>query len=87
MKPIVYVDDILLQSPIVAKMQLQLALNQLYRNCVSLGLVVNEEKNKYQCMYHRNISLTLNMKAFEVVQAYRYVEMYIGYNKIAKNGE
>ena len=54
--PIVYADDILIQSPTVAKMQI--ALNKLCSNCTYLGLVVNEQKTKYQGRCHKSVTLT-----------------------------
>ena len=44
-------------------------------------------KTKYQCRSHKNAVLMLNGKQLDRVHAYKYLEMYIGYNKTAKNAD
>ena len=84
-RPIIYAGDVLIQSSSVVKMQV--TLTQLSRNCVSLELIVDEAKTKYQCRSHINAVLVLNGKQLDRVHAYKYLGMYIDYNKTAKNAE
>ena len=54
-RPVIYADDILLQSTSVPAMQR--ALTRLEGTCTQLGLVINESKTKYQCRQRRDAVL------------------------------
>lgn len=76
---IVYADDIVIQCNDENK--LRLALAELQNLCMHMGLVINENKSKYQSRMMNGCDLKLNGIRLEKVQSYKYLGMYIGFNK------
>lgn len=82
---VIYADDILLQSNSICNMQV--ALNKFGMLARKMGLVINEEKTKFQCRSMGEKHLLINGKKIERVRSYKYLGMYIGYKADSKDTE
>lgn len=52
-----------------------------------MGLVINEEKTKFQCRAVESTELSINNKNIERVRHYKYLRMYVGYTADNKEAE
>ncbi|XP_068204845.1 uncharacterized protein [Palaemon carinicauda] len=77
---IIYADDILIQCK--SEETLSIVLTEMSDLCISLGLVVNEIKTKYQSRIVSDEEFWLNGVKLERVTIYKYLGMYIGFGKI-----
>ncbi|XP_068212642.1 uncharacterized protein [Palaemon carinicauda] len=77
---IIYADDILIQCK--SEETLSIVLTEMSDLCISLGLVVNESKTKYQLRIVSDKEFWLNGVKLERVTIYKYLGMYIGFGKI-----
>ena len=84
-RPVIYADDILLQSTSVPAMQR--ALTRLEGTCTQLGLVINESKTKYQCRQRRDAALLLHGVPLDRVREYKYLGVYVGYTRSSKDSQ
>ncbi|XP_069977742.1 uncharacterized protein [Penaeus vannamei] len=84
-QPIIYGDDILIQG--TTQRRLQTALNNFSKLAQTLGLVINEEKTKFQSKQRGNVRLSLNDKQVEKVLTYKYLGVYIGFTASSKDAE
>lgn len=84
-QPIIYADDILIQG--TTQRRLQTALNNFSKLAQTLGLVINEEKTKFQSKQRGNVRLSLNDKQVEKVLTYKYLGVYIGFTASSKDAE
>lgn len=82
---VIYADDIMLQSNNMSNMQV--ALNKFGMLARKMGLIINEEKTKFQCRSMKEEHLLINGKEIERVRSYKYLGMYIGYKADSKDAE
>lgn len=66
---------------------MQLALNTFGSLCRKMGLLINEEKTKFQCRAMSSKVLTLNNKHIERVRSYKYLGVYVGYTADSRDAE
>ena len=76
---IIYADDIIMQCADESKMNI--ALEELQNLCMHMGLIINGNKSKFQSRVLNGCNFTLNGKALEKVNSYKYLGMYIGFHK------
>lgn len=84
-RTIIYADDILLQGNDMQNMQI--ALNNFGNLTQKMGLVINEDKSKFQCRSIGSKELFVNDKRIERVRSYKYLGMYVGYTADSKEAE
>ena len=82
---IIYADDILLQGSSTENMQE--ALNKFWSITQSMGLVINEEKTKFQCRAKGRKELAINGQQLERVRTYKYLGIHIGYTADSREAE
>ena len=77
---IIYADDIVIQC--VDENTMKNALAELQNLCLHMGLIVNENKSKFQSrMIQSGCTFVLNGTELEKVSSYKYLGMYICFNK------
>ena len=76
---IIYADDILIQCE--TEEDLIKVIEELSELCMSLGLVVNENKTKYQSRNANGLDFWLNGEKLQKVSSYKYLGMHIGFSK------
>ena len=76
---LLYADDIVIQC--INARVMNMALAELQNLCLHMGLVINEQKSKCQTQMIASCSFIINGKQLENVTSYKYLGMYIGFNK------
>ncbi|XP_066959103.1 uncharacterized protein [Macrobrachium rosenbergii] len=75
---IIYADDILIQCE--TEKDMIMVIRELSNLCMSLDLVVNEGKTKYQSKLTNGLDFWFNGEKLQKVQSYKYLGMYIGFS-------
>ena len=81
----IYADDILLQGSSTENMQA--ALNKFGNLIHTMGLIINEDKTKFQCRAIGHKTLLINGRHIERVRSYKYLGMYVGYGADSREAE
>lgn len=76
---VIYADDIVIQSSNIEGMKI--ALDKFSSLCLQMGLVINENKCKYQIKSNVDQHLMINGQKLEKVNSYKYLGMYISFSK------